>query len=187
MYIAQAKRKENIAEYILYLWQLEDLLRAMDFNAENIYANLIIPSGGDAKQQSAQLTWYLDMIDIMRREDILKSGHMEHTMHLIGELQELHEQLLKLPTGEEYRKLYSRVAPELAALRSSLGKENVSDVELFFRSLYAVVLYRIKGDEQHSNTVAGVIELISPVVAELSRVFHLTEQGKLDIYVQSNE
>ena len=28
MDIAQAKRKENIAEYILYLWQIEDLLRA---------------------------------------------------------------------------------------------------------------------------------------------------------------
>ena len=31
MYIAQSKRKENIAEYILYLWQLEDLLRALQF------------------------------------------------------------------------------------------------------------------------------------------------------------
>ena len=27
MYTAQKTRKENIAEYILYLWQLEDLLR----------------------------------------------------------------------------------------------------------------------------------------------------------------
>ena len=32
MYIAQSKRKENIAEYILYLWQLEDLLRALQFS-----------------------------------------------------------------------------------------------------------------------------------------------------------
>ena len=28
MDIAKSKRRENIAEYILYLWQLEDLLRA---------------------------------------------------------------------------------------------------------------------------------------------------------------
>ena len=27
MDIALAKRRENIAEYILYLWQIEDLLR----------------------------------------------------------------------------------------------------------------------------------------------------------------
>ena len=36
MYIAQRKRKENIAEYILYLWQLEDLLRALQFSPEAI-------------------------------------------------------------------------------------------------------------------------------------------------------
>ena len=34
MDIAQAKRRENIAEYILYLWQLEDLLRALKFSPE---------------------------------------------------------------------------------------------------------------------------------------------------------
>lgn len=34
MYTAQKTRKENIAEYILYLWQLEDLLRALQFSPE---------------------------------------------------------------------------------------------------------------------------------------------------------
>ena len=28
MYIASQKRKENIAEYLLYMWQIEDLIRA---------------------------------------------------------------------------------------------------------------------------------------------------------------
>ena len=32
MDIAKAKRKENIPEYILYLWQLEDLLPALHFS-----------------------------------------------------------------------------------------------------------------------------------------------------------
>lgn len=41
MYIAQRKRKENIAEYILYLWQLEDLLRALQFSPEAIYSQLV--------------------------------------------------------------------------------------------------------------------------------------------------
>ena len=39
MDIAQSRRKENIAEYILYLWQLEDLLRAMQFSPEAIYSH----------------------------------------------------------------------------------------------------------------------------------------------------
>ena len=43
MDIAQKKRKENIAEYILYLWQLEDLLRAVQFSPEAIHSALIKP------------------------------------------------------------------------------------------------------------------------------------------------
>ena len=49
MDIAQAKRKENIAEYILYLWQLEDLLRALQFSPEAIYSQLVAPR--DVPQQ----------------------------------------------------------------------------------------------------------------------------------------
>ena len=43
MDIAQVKRRENIAEYILYLWQLEDLLRALQFSPEAIFSTLIAP------------------------------------------------------------------------------------------------------------------------------------------------
>ena len=66
MYIAQRKRKENIAEYILYLWQLEDLLRALQFSPEAIYSQLVQKSELDeAKKQEVfllaffaqQVTW----------------------------------------------------------------------------------------------------------------------------------
>ena len=36
MIIAQQKRKENIAEYLLYMWQVEDLLRACDLDDDRI-------------------------------------------------------------------------------------------------------------------------------------------------------
>jgi len=34
MIIAQKKRKENIAEYLLYMWQVEDLIRAAGVSPE---------------------------------------------------------------------------------------------------------------------------------------------------------
>ena len=43
MDIAQSRRKENIAEYILYLWQLEDMLRALQFSPEAIYSQFVAP------------------------------------------------------------------------------------------------------------------------------------------------
>ena len=54
MYIAQSKRKENIAEYILYLWQLEDLLRALQFSPEAVYSQLVQKQEHLSEQQKQQ-------------------------------------------------------------------------------------------------------------------------------------
>ncbi|MBR3702934.1 MAG: DUF4924 family protein, partial [Alistipes sp.] len=58
MDIAQSKRKENIAEYILYLWQIEDLLRALQFSPEAIYSQLVAPRQVDEEQKHLFLLWY---------------------------------------------------------------------------------------------------------------------------------
>ena len=34
MSLAAKKLKENISEYIIFLWQMEDLLRAVQFDAD---------------------------------------------------------------------------------------------------------------------------------------------------------
>ena len=36
MLIAREKKKNNIAEYILYMWQLEDMLRALKLDMEQV-------------------------------------------------------------------------------------------------------------------------------------------------------
>ena len=41
MFIASQKKKENIAEYVLYMWQIEDIIRANNLNIESITANII--------------------------------------------------------------------------------------------------------------------------------------------------
>ncbi len=183
MYIAQRKRSENIAEYILYLWQLEDLLRAMQFSPEAIYAKLVAPvAAEDPEAGSRLLLWYVEIGNLLRQEGKEKSGHLDHTLHLIADLQRLHGELPDAPGGERYRELYAKLQPELPRLRELMGKEDVSDVELAFRALYAVMLYRIKGDKTKESSISDVIELVSPLVGELARVFNLAERGELDIW-----
>ncbi len=41
MYIASHKRKENIAEYLIYMWQIEDIIRANDLDIDKIKNNVI--------------------------------------------------------------------------------------------------------------------------------------------------
>jgi hypothetical protein len=174
MYIAQTKRKENIAEYILYLWQLEDLLRAMQFSPEAIYSALVKPAGlAGPEGENNLLLWYIDLGNLLREEGKEKSGHLDHTMQLIARLHNIHLELMRSPEGVRYRELFERLAPELPALREIVGREEMSDTELMFRALYAVMLYRIKGDATKESSISGVIELVSPVIGELARIFHV--------------
>ena len=182
MYIAQRKRRENIAEYILYLWQLEDLLRALRFSPDAIYRTLVEPDTHDEQQKQALLVWYVELGNLLKEEGKTEAGHLNHTLHLINELQELHEELLSVPAGAEYRRLFMPLAEELPRLRIVLAKDGVSDVELCFRALYAVMLYRIKGDETKKEVGDDVVATISPVIGKLAETFHLVEQGKLDLH-----
>ncbi len=183
MYIAQAKRKENIAEYILYIWQLEDLLRALQFSPEAIYSALVKPAAlNDPAVENTLLLWYMDVGNLLREEGKEKSGHLDHTTHLLGDLNNLHLELMRSPAGVRYRELYGQLAPELPRLREIMGNEEISDTELMFRALYAVMLYRIKGDKTKESSISDVIELISPVIGELARIFHIAERGELDIW-----
>ncbi len=182
MDIAQAKRRENIAEYILYLWQLEDLLRALQFSPEAIYSQLVAPRKDlTEKQKSAHLMWYMELADLLRKEGKEEKGHLEHTLHLIADLHDLHLQLLKLPAGAHYRTTFAKLEPELPRLRAIVGNPGMSDTELSFRALYAAMLYRIKG-EGGKSAVADTLEFISPVIAELAAIHGKVERGELDLF-----
>ena len=181
MDIAKAKRRENIAEYILYLWQLEDLLRALQFSPEAIFSTLIAPRKDIGEEQKhVFLLWYMDIANLLREEGKEEKGHLEHTLHLIGDLNDLHLQLMKLPIGEHYRQTFARLEPELPRLRAVLGRE-MSDIELCFRALYAAMLYRIKG-EGGKSAVSDTIEYVSPVIAELADMYGKVERGEADLF-----
>ena len=182
MDIAQSKRKENIAEYILYLWQIEDLLRALQFSPEAIYSQLVAPRQIEEEQKHVYLLWYMDIVNLLKNEGKEESGHLEHTLHLIGDMHNLHLQLMQNPVGEHYRTTFARLAPQLPMLRTLVKKEDVCDTEICFRALYAAMLYRIKGDKKRAEAINDTIELVSPVVAELAAMYGKVERGEIDLF-----
>lgn len=182
MLIAQKKRKENLAEYILYLWQLEDILRALQFSPEAIYSALVEKMSIDEEQKQSVFFWYMDIVNLLRGEGKAEHGHIEHTLHLVGNLNDLHEALLKLPSGEAYRTVFAPLAAELPALKSRLEKTDTSDIEFCMRALYSVMLYRIKGDESSKAYQEDVLALISPVIARLAQINREIEEGTFNLY-----
>lgn len=180
MDIAIAKRKQNIAEYILYLWQIEDLLRALQFSPEAVYSQFVKPRHLPAESENVYLTWYMDIANLMHEEGKEESGHLDHTLHLVADLHDLHLRLMQLPVGEHYRSTFSKLEPSLETLRTIIGKQDVSDTELCFRALYAAMLYRIKGCGDAA--IQDTVEVVSPVIAELSAMYGKVERGEINLF-----
>ena len=179
MDIAQAKRKENIAEYILYLWQIEDLLRALQFSPEAIYSQFVAPRNLDEQSQNVLLMWYMDIATLLREEEKESSGHLDHTLHLVADLHNLHLQLMQLPVGAAYRAKVAHLEPYLPTLRTIFGK-NISDTELCFRALYAAMLYRIKGGGERA--IEDTLAVVSPAIGELAAIYGKIERGEINLF-----
>ncbi len=183
MYIAKLKRGENIAEYLLYIWQIEDLIRALDFNHEKINQILVVPQGLDEAKSEAALSWYEGITNMLISEDKKESGHISHTEHLVADIHDLHLRLLANPVIQpSYRAKFSALEPYLPMLRAELkGGEAMSDTMLMFKALYSVILLRLKGNTQSSHA-SDVIETVSPVVALLADTYKKVEQGEIDLF-----
>ena len=68
MFTAKQKRKENIAEYILYLFQVEDLIRACDLDMEIIDKQLIPQYKTDTNTSTEISAWYKNLVLMMKKE-----------------------------------------------------------------------------------------------------------------------
>ena len=139
------------------------------------------PQGHREEQKHVYLLWYMDIANLLHQEGKDEKGHLEHTLHLIGDLHDLHLQLMKLPVGAHYRQTYAKLEPELPRLRAVLGNPGMNDTELCFRALYAAMLYRIKG-EGDKQAVTDTLEYISPVIAELADMYGKVERGEIDLF-----
>lgn len=108
MIIARQKRKENIAEYLLYMWQVEDLIRANKFDMDSINRTVIAhyDQPEEVKKEIAQ--WYEELIEMMRSEGVMEKGHIQLNKNVIITLTDLHLRLLKSPKEMVYSALIIR-------------------------------------------------------------------------------
>jgi hypothetical protein len=147
MLIAQEKRKTNIAEYILYMWQVEDLLRACSFNPELIETKLVSRFNADEIARKKIADWYNNLAAAMEKEHIREKGHLQVITNLIGDLNEFHLKMIETQKDAEYRRLYrmNRDAISEFVLKSGMAVEN--EVEACMNALYGVMLLKLKNAE----------------------------------------
>ena len=179
MYIASSKRKENIAEYLLYMWQIEDIIRANNLDIEKIKQIVVDPQTQLDENQKRQLTeWYESLVDMMRREEVAKSGHIQMNKNVLAQLVELHSALLKDPRFPEYTKKFYEALPYIVELRGKAGEDRKGEIETCFNALYGMLMLRLQKREVSQETM-DAINKISSFIALLSHYFHLDEAEQL--------
>ena len=95
--IARQLKEKNIAEYLIYMWQEEDLIRANHGELEEIEANVIARYPED--QRPALREWYGNLITMMNEEGVREKGHLQINRNIIIKLTELHRKLLIASTA----------------------------------------------------------------------------------------
>lgn len=180
MNIASQKRKENIAEYLLYMWQTEDLIRAHGLDLDKIKASIIENRGLTSEQEHEMAEWYDSLIEMMRHEQVDKSGHLQINKNTLGSLAWLHRKLLENPKFEEYRAEFYRTLPYIVELRSKEGANPPGEIETCFVALYGALMLRLQRKPMNSDTEAAIGQ-IARFIALLAKYFHLEEADKIEI------
>ena len=178
MFVASQKRKENIAEYLLYMWQIEDLIRANDLDLDKITQNIVAKFNLLEEQQKQMIEWYESLIDMMRREDVIKSGHLQLNKNVILQLAQLHDAVLKNPQFTEYSAEYYKTLPFIVELRAKAGENKQGELETCFTALYGMLLLRLQGREITKDTLTALTQ-ITRFIALLSHYFKLDSEDKL--------
>lgn len=178
MIIASKKRKENIGEYILYMWQIEDIIRANNLDIEKIKHNVIDKFQLTDAQRGEITEWYESLIDMMRREGVTEHGHLQINRNVMGDLVRLHQALLADPQFPEYTAEFYRTLPHIVELRGKAGENAVGEIETCFTALYGMLMMRLQGKEI-SEATRNAINKISKFIAALARNYHLDEEDKL--------
>lgn len=178
MIIASQKRKENIAEYLLYMWQIEDIIRANDLDLAKIERNVIDRFGLDETRHRAMVDWYESLIDMIRREDVVKTGHLQINRNVLNDLVRLHQTLLKDPRFADYSAEFYRTLPYIVELRAKAGDNKVGEIETCFNALYGVLMLRLQRKAISPDTQKAV-EQISRFIALLARDYKLDEEDRL--------
>lgn len=168
MFIAKQKKKDNIAEYLLYMWQLEDILRAYELNIDKVQQALIDPASSSTEDKEEARNWYNHLIEMMKQEGIEITGHLKINKTLLSQLTHLHLQLLQNANEKEYIEIYYKTLPIIVELRGKAKANNVSDIETCFTALYGYLLLKLQKKEISADT-ASAISQISNLLRILSQ------------------
>ena len=179
MLVSRELRKSNMAEYLLYMWQVEDLIRANGFDAVKLVA-LTAPAGTDAALLDEWRVWYEDLIRMMTDEGVREKGHLQINMNVLILMSDLHGRVLDSEGCSEYKRRYYDALPAIVGYRAKSDGMQKGELESCFDFMYGMWMLRL-GHRDVSAGTADAAARISGFLALLSSYYDRDRRGELDL------
>ena len=178
MQVAQKTLKNNIAEHVLYMFQIEDLIRANNFDIDTITNTILAPQIKDEKLLKSYQDWYKDLIKRMKREGVTEKGHLSEINEVLMELLMLHDTLLNILKEKKYAEVYEKALPALKDFQQKSNSANINIIEAAFNALYSKIILGLKG-QKFTPATEEAFKSISNLVAHLAAYYKKMKDGKL--------
>lgn len=178
MFVAQELRKRNIAEYLLYMWQVEDTIRAFGCSISRIRREYVDQFDYTDEQKEEEIDWFGNLIRMMNEEGCREQGHLQINKVTLQTLAELHAELLASPKFPFYNTAYYKVLPFIVELRNHGANKEENEIETCLNTLYGVMMLRLQKKETTPNTQHAVKE-ISTFIGMLSDYYKKDKEGEL--------
>jgi flagellin-specific chaperone FliS len=179
MFIAQELRKKNIAEYLLYMWQVEDTIRAFDCSLARIRREYIDRFDYNEEQKEEETDWFGNLIRMMNTEGCRQQGHLQINKVTLQMMTELHQQLLSSSKFPFYNAEYYKVLPFIVELRNRGANKEEGEVETCLNLLYGVMMLRLQNKEITPNTQHALKE-VSTFIGMLSDYYKKDKEEHLE-------
>lgn len=180
MLIAKEKKKSNIAEYVIYMWQVEDLLRAFKFDTDKLYVALFSTQNYSSEQAEEIKYWYANLAEMMKIENVLEKGHVQVVKNIVNDMTDLHFNLLHEVKDPRYAQIIQTSADNLVEFRARNSVSNdISDVELAIMALYGILMLKLQKKAISKDTTTAIAGF-SKMLAYLSKKYKEMEDKDLE-------
>ncbi len=180
MFIAKELKKTNISEYLIYMFQVEDMIRFNECDSGKVVENIVNSFSIPENQRIETKKWYEALCRMMNEEGIQESGHLKHISNQIKELTDYHYKLLELTDDNQYSALYNQSKNDIEIFRKKLPSKPESEIEVCLYALYSLMLMRLRKMSISAETHEAMTNF-STMMAYLTKKYHEFEKGEMEL------
>ena len=156
MLIAKKLRKQNLVAYVLYMYQVEDIIRSYDCDIQKIAEEYLPRFDYDDEELEQALQWYDGLARMMHEEGCRKRGHVQVVRNTIFLLADRHRELLADPQESIYNATYYKALPFIVELRDKGNGKMKPELETALDALYGITLLRMQNKPIGAETSAAI-------------------------------